>query len=527
MGKNKNNNLGQYFTPENIADFMISLLPLNKNNKILEPSAGEGIFINLLENKGFHNVDGIEFDRKLKKKANTNIKYGDYLLMDSLENKYDGVIGNPPYVRWKNLSNELKANLSESKTWKRYCNSLSDYYVAFIAKAVNDLKKGGALVFITPEYWLYTKHAQKLRNHLLSNGSIDKIFHFEESKIFEGVSSSLIIFRFLKDKKLKTNVTKILSRQNLQNLPLLNLFKNKLINFKTFETAEFQNDKRWSLEEKKLTKKLDKFEKNCSKNNTQDFFDTKVSSIGDICDIANGMVSGLDKAFQLQPLNSELTAEEKKSLLRVAKAKQLDGIGSMGITKYIYIREKITENYLRNNLANFYIQLQGYKDKLLSRYKYNDDSNYWEWSFLRNLKTLSKKNSKIFVPCKERIGTNKSFRFSIVNEGVYATQDVTAIIPKDSTKESIFYIHAFLLLPIVTDWIKTRGVMRGGVAEFSEEPISSIPFRKINWKESKEVKIHNKISSYGAERFKANISMDHKTVNQLSKKIIELFNNLL
>ena len=51
--------------------------------------------------------------------------------------------------------------------------------------------------------------------------------------------------------------------------------------------------------------------------------------------------------------------------------------------------------------------------------------------------------------------------------------------------------------------------------------------RKINWKESKEVKIHNKISSYGAERFKANISMDHKSVNQLSKKIIELFKNLL
>ena len=116
---------------------------------------------------------------------------------------------------------------------------------------------------------------------------------------------------------MKTNVTKILSRQNLQNLPLLNLFKNKLINFKTFETAEFQYDKRWSLEEKKLTKKLDKFEKNCSKNNIQDFFNTKVSSIGDICDIANGMVSGLDKAFQLQPYNSELTAEEKKSLLKL------------------------------------------------------------------------------------------------------------------------------------------------------------------------------------------------------------------
>ncbi len=39
------NKYGQYFTPEIIADFMISLADIDSNSKVLEPSCGEGFFL--------------------------------------------------------------------------------------------------------------------------------------------------------------------------------------------------------------------------------------------------------------------------------------------------------------------------------------------------------------------------------------------------------------------------------------------------------------------------------------------------
>jgi adenine-specific DNA-methyltransferase len=36
-----------------VAEFMIGLATVSKNSRILEPSCGEGIFLDLLQQKGF------------------------------------------------------------------------------------------------------------------------------------------------------------------------------------------------------------------------------------------------------------------------------------------------------------------------------------------------------------------------------------------------------------------------------------------------------------------------------------------
>jgi len=47
---------GQYFTPQLIVDYMISLATVDKEASILEPSSGEGIFIDRLEAYGYKNI---------------------------------------------------------------------------------------------------------------------------------------------------------------------------------------------------------------------------------------------------------------------------------------------------------------------------------------------------------------------------------------------------------------------------------------------------------------------------------------
>jgi len=57
------NKFGQYFTPEIVADFMIGLATISSESKILEPSCGEGVFLELFQKKGYENLTAYEIDK--------------------------------------------------------------------------------------------------------------------------------------------------------------------------------------------------------------------------------------------------------------------------------------------------------------------------------------------------------------------------------------------------------------------------------------------------------------------------------
>jgi adenine-specific DNA-methyltransferase len=99
------------------------------------------------------------------------------------------------------------------------------------------------------------------------------------------------------------------------------------------------------------------------------------------------------------------------------------------------------------------------------------------------------------VPGKERLTNRTTVRFTLSPRGSLATQDVTAFAPYPATKESIEYIVAFLNLEAVTNWIRAFGLMKGGVAEFSEKPLSEIPLRRIDWSIPREAEMHNEITN--------------------------------
>ena len=115
--------------------------------------------------------------------------------------------------------------------------------------------------------------------------------------------------------------------------------------------------------------------------------------------------------------------------------------------------------------------------------------------FLRNFNLFNSEKARIFVPCKERISTKDYFRFTYVEAGIFPTQDVTAIFRKESTKESLYYILSYLNNHRIFAWLKNKGIIKGNIVEFSEKPISSIPFREINWSNEKEVQYHNEITT--------------------------------
>jgi len=549
-------NLGQYFTPYDVARFMCSLISKKSGAKILEPCAGKGVFLKVLENLGFHNVTAYEIDRMLNNESKTTIHPQNFLTVNR-HNRYDVIVGNPPYVRWKNIPKGIQKELKNNEYWQEKMNGLSDLLYAFIQLSIDLLNDGGELIFITPVFWMETQHSKALRKYMSSNGELEYIIDFNEMPIFDRVSSNIIIFKYVKRKTGNpVKVVHLRSKKKLSNdiLDEISTVLKKLEKkgdasgdfIDAYLHPQFSNGAPWKPIPPKIKPVLDAIEASCTNSHffvrvkladkeisvplsrmledddlekfgihkdlcvrvsflDKKYYMVKQRSItanddlakryiklGDIAEIANGMVSGLDRAFKTDQKDT-FEKNEKTKFIPVIKASALRQFSTGRPVQYIFANDVEHENELKENYPNIFHHLSHFKSDLGKRYDYGRPIKWWHWAFLRNKTLIEKSHEKILVPCKERIDTKGYIRFAYAEGEVYATQDVTSIVKKRYVKEDARYILALLNSKVILTWIKHKGLNRGGVTEFSEKPLSIIPIRLINWDDRNEVKVHDEI----------------------------------
>lgn len=185
---------GQVFTPSFIVAEML-LLRRNLSGRVLEPSCGDGAF-----SKNIPNCVNIELDSKFGGGDTLNIDFMDYPTSE----KFDTIIGNPPYVRYQDILPSTKQKIKSALFDER-----SNLYLFFIEKCINHLNEGGELIFITPRDFLKATSSIKLNDFIFKNGTITHLIDLGDKKIFHGFSPNCIIFRFEKgDFSRKTNVSK-------------------------------------------------------------------------------------------------------------------------------------------------------------------------------------------------------------------------------------------------------------------------------------------------------------------------------
>ncbi len=513
------NRYGQYFTIRPIADFMVTLIAHSRDSRVLEPSCGKGVFLDSLAEQGFSNLSAYEIDASLGT-SHSCVKFSSFLSVPTSE-KYDVVIGNPPYIRWKNIEPELKEELERNELWNKYFNSLCDYLFVFILKSIEHLEEGGELIFICTDYWLNTTHSASLRKYMCENGYFSEIYHFREAPLFEKVTASFIIFRYIKGKVGQGSIS--LFRYNKERgLPTPQELATRSC-FDKEEIPQFAPKERWVLASQAQQVRLARFEAACAKPQSSLFpadetLQPELNRIGQYCDIGNGMVSGLDAAFQIKD-TAGLNPDERRALITVMKAKDLSPYINKSTTSYIFLQESISETAFEEKYPHFAEHFRPHLEKLARRYSYSRQIPYWEFVFPRNQKLFERKEARIFVPCKERVSNKDYFRFCYAPEGCYPTQNVTAIFRKPKVRESLEYILAYLNNPRVFEWLGYNGIIKGDIVEFSEAPIASIPFRRIDWQQEEEVRLHDRITeevrAYLHTSASAHIATIHQCFNLL------------
>ncbi|MCI0691212.1 N-6 DNA methylase [candidate division KSB1 bacterium] len=175
---------GGYYTDARLARFLTKWVFAIKPRRVLEPSCGDGIFFEVMgkvPNEQLEYVLGFEIKpseaAKAKERGRTflkiepDIRTRDFLYWALIRfpsgEKFDGVLGNPPYIRYQYLDENLQ-NIAEaifryhSLPFTRHTNA----WVPFVVASVSLLSPGGRLGMVLPSELLHVLHAQSLRNFL-------------------------------------------------------------------------------------------------------------------------------------------------------------------------------------------------------------------------------------------------------------------------------------------------------------------------------------------------------------------------
>lgn len=203
--REKRYELGQFFTPEPIAEFMAEAVREAGPETVLDPGVGGGVLLRAV-GPGPTRL-GCDVDPEAVRLAreslasqggNLEIVEGDFLDRDNWPfsvTEFDAVIANPPYIRHHNLDPRHKALARHySIVLGTSVSSLAGSYVYFFLEALLRLREGGRLVFITPVEYLDVGYGSAIKEVLLRHCELDEILVLElDDLAFDGVLTTSAI----------------------------------------------------------------------------------------------------------------------------------------------------------------------------------------------------------------------------------------------------------------------------------------------------------------------------------------------
>ena len=216
----------QFFTPQPIANLMADWLLGNKSLKtVLEPAFGLGIFSRtLLKKKKNLKIKGFDIDETIFKDAsdyfnahkNVSLNLEDYMY-NGWKNKYDGIICNPPYLKFHDYDN--KEILKEVESYLKFkFNGFTNLYTLFLLKSIFQLKKGGRIAYIIPSEFLNSDYGKLVKEYLLKTKTLRHLFviDFKENVFDDAMTTASILLLANDEHDSEIEITNIQSKSDLQ-----------------------------------------------------------------------------------------------------------------------------------------------------------------------------------------------------------------------------------------------------------------------------------------------------------------------
>ncbi|GAI97012.1 unnamed protein product, partial [marine sediment metagenome] len=114
------------------------------------------------------------------------------LFKNNLSGKFNNVLGNPPYVKYQDLPDEMRIDLLER--WKTIKKGNFNLYFAFFELGYNLLSNEGKLGYITPNNYFTSLAGISLRDYFHTKKCVTEIIDFNHKKVFDVLSYTAITF---------------------------------------------------------------------------------------------------------------------------------------------------------------------------------------------------------------------------------------------------------------------------------------------------------------------------------------------
>ena len=299
---------GGFYTAPSIASFLINWIKASNPTSILEPSCGDGVFLEMIERHqipSLKHVTACEIEpaeaEKARKRTVLPVRILDcdflqwFLFNAQKEDRFDAVVGNPPFIRYQYLPDEQQ--ILAEKIFAQLALPFTKHtnaWVPFVLASINLLNPGGRIAMVIPSEIFHIPHAAPLRQYLTKQCSKILILDPQEIWFNDTLQGTVLLLaekkREAADSSKGVSVISISNRKDLSANPE-----------RQFQRAAYTNgitiEGKWmpiflSLHERKLLSQL----RVCP----------MVKNFSEIASVDVGIVTGANKFF----LVPERTVEE-------------------------------------------------------------------------------------------------------------------------------------------------------------------------------------------------------------------------
>lgn len=211
MAENFNKLRGGYYTPYEVTKFVTEWAIRNKNEKVLEPSCGDGHFVREITDRLLtlgattdeikENALAIELYAEEAQKA---AKYGSSVICGDFfhayknyikgKKEFDVIVGNPPFIRYQNFDEEFrKCAFSLTEAVGLHLTKLSNIWLPFLILCCEILDKTkGRLGMVIPAELFQVDYAAETRKYLSEKFEHLQIVTFKKL-LFEGTQQEVVL----------------------------------------------------------------------------------------------------------------------------------------------------------------------------------------------------------------------------------------------------------------------------------------------------------------------------------------------
>src|ERR1035437_8703444 len=432
--------------------------------------------------------------------GNTSNSWFDPQWMFGLEEKFDVVIGNPPYLRIQGLQ-ETQADMIPLYR-KNYTSAKGsfDLYALFIERGFSFLSDDGQLAYIVPHKFFQASFGKELRGILTSKKALNQIVKFSAEQVFENPTTYTCLLFLSNQSQKEFKYAEVLSMEDLDET-MCEISNNvEIVNAKVLrKTLPAPTSDEWSFQAGKAGGILETLNKQPQK-------------LGDVVEkIFQGIATSADKIYVLKII------EEKEKAMRLFSSSLLQEVEIekgllrpflMGkdvhryqrttaknylILPYYDIEGKMTlmdPEYIQQNFPKGWDYLSSNQIDLENREKGRmKHNNFYAYIYPKNLNLYHL--PKIMTP-EIALGGQMSFD----DKGVAHTTKVYSFVFKTNQQEDLKYWLGLLNSKVLWYFLSNTGyVLRGGYFTFKTNYLTPFPIKRIDFKDKSEKNIHDQIVS--------------------------------